>query len=418
MASDDLDAPLGLNKKPRRRFALPFNIPLGLPVAALLVLCLVAFAGWALVHRDPLGGEPIIIVSAKPGVPGQPGVPGAPGTPNPAAEHPAATHQAGSAKIVTLSGPAAADAAASAAGSAPAKPAASGPTVTIIDGSTGQRREVSLPSPEDKRAPPIDQRLLETTRHGPVPRVSLDGTRPSVAYAQAASPASPSAPKVALIVGGLGTSESTTAAAIKTLPGAVTLAFVPYAPGLENTVARARGAGHEVLLQIPMEPFDYPDNDPGPQTLLTSLAPDQNIDRMHWLMSRFQGYVGVTNLMGARFTATEMALAPVLREVAKRGLVYLDDGRSPRSLASQIAGANNMPFAKANVVIDATPSEAEVERALARLETIAREQGLAVGIATALPLSIKRIARWAKAAEGRGFALVPITAVALKAKGS
>ena len=33
-------------------------------------------------------------------------------------------------------------------------------------------------------------------------------------------------------------------------------------------VARAREAGHEVLLEVPMEPFDYPDNDPGPQTLL------------------------------------------------------------------------------------------------------------------------------------------------------
>ncbi len=302
---------------------------------------------------------------------------------------------------------------------APAKPAAGGPTVTIIDGSTGQRQEISLPSPDSKPAPPIEQRLLETTRHGPVPRVSLDGARPSVAYAQqVANIASPSAPRVALIVGGLGTSETNTAEAIKKLPGAVTLAFVPYATGLENAVARARSAGHEVLLQIPMEPFDYPDNDPGPQTLLTSLTPDQNIDRMHWLMSRFQGYVGVTNLMGARFTATETALAPVLREVATRGLVYLDDGSSPRSLASQIAGANNMPFAKASVVIDATPSEAEVSRALARLETIAREQGLAVGIASALPLSIQRIAQWAKSAEGRGFAVVPITGVALKAKGS
>ena len=105
-----------------------------------------------------------------------------------------------------------------------------------------------------------------------------------------------------------------------------------------------------MLLQAPMEPFDYPDNDPGPQTLLTSLSADQNIDRLHWLMSRFQGYVGIVNYMGARFTATEQALAPVLKEAAQRGLIYVDDGSSPRSLAGQIAGANNLPFAKAEVV--------------------------------------------------------------------
>ena len=168
-----------------------------------------------------------------------------------------------------------------------------------------------------------------------------------------------------------------------------------------------------------MEPFDYPDNDPGPQTLLTSLTPDQNIDRLHWLMSRFQGYVGIANYMGARFTATEQALAPVLRETAKRGLIYVDDGSSPRSVAGQIAGANNLPFAKADVVLDAVPTPAEIDRALARLERLAREQrhrGRHSPPRCRRP--IERIAEWAKTAEGRGFVLVPITVVAIKAKSS
>ena len=102
-----------------------------------------------------------------------------------------------------------------------------------------------------------------------------------------------------------------------------------------------------------MEPFDYPDNDPGPQTLLTSLAPQQNVDRLHWLMGRFQGYVGLINMMGARFTASEQAFAPVLQEAEKRGLIFVDDGSNPRSVAGRIAGANNLPFAKADVTIDA-----------------------------------------------------------------
>jgi polysaccharide deacetylase 2 family uncharacterized protein YibQ len=179
---------------------------------------------------------------------------------------------------------------------------------------------------------------------------------------------------------------------------------------------RARADGHEVLLQVPMEPFDYPDNDPGPQTLLTTLDPAQNVDRLHWVMSRFQGYVGIANYMGARFTASEPALAPVLREAAKRGLIYLDDGASPRSLASQIAGASNLAFAKAEVVIDAVPTSGEIDRALARLESTARERGSAVGVVSALPIAIERIAKWAKAAEGRGFTLVPISAVTNKPK--
>ena len=167
-----------------------------------------------------------------------------------------------------------------------------------------------------------------------------------------------------------------------------------------------------------MEPFDYPDNDPGPQTLLTSLDAAQNLDRLHWLMSRFQGYVGIANSMGGRFSASEQALGPVLRETAKRGLIYFDDASSARSLASQIAGANKLAFAKADVVIDAVPTPADVDRALARLESAARAKGVAVGVAGALPMSIDRIARWAKAAESRGIQLVPITAVVAMARSS
>ena len=167
-----------------------------------------------------------------------------------------------------------------------------------------------------------------------------------------------------------------------------------------------------------MEPFDYPDNDPGPQTLLTTLSLEQNLDRLHWLMSRFQGYVGIANNMGARFTSAEQALAPILKETARRGLIYVDDGSSPRSVAGQIAGANNLPFAKAELILDAVPTSAHIDKALAKLEALAREHGSAVGVASALPTSIERITQWAKGAEVRGIVLVPITAVAIKPKSS
>ena len=165
--------------------------------------------------------------------------------------------------------------------------------------------------------------------------------RPAEAFARPVKPipGKPDAPRVALIVGGLGISASATADAIAKLPGAVTLAFMPYGADVVRLAPRARGEGHEILLQVPMEPFDYPDNDPGPQTLLTSLTPEQNLDRLHWLMSRFQGYVGIASAMGARFTASEQAFAPVLRETAKRGLIFVDDGSNPRSVAGRIAGA-------------------------------------------------------------------------------
>ncbi len=120
-------------------------------------------------------------------------------------------------------------------------------------------------------------------------------------------------PRIAIVVTGLGIGAKITETAISKLPGAVTLAFVPYGTDIDVLTARAREDSHEVLLQVPMEPADYPDNDPGPQTLLTSLPPEQNIDRMHWTLSRVRGYVGIMNYMGARLTASEGSLSPIVK---------------------------------------------------------------------------------------------------------
>jgi polysaccharide deacetylase 2 family uncharacterized protein YibQ len=200
------------------------------------------------------------------------------------------------------------------------------------------------------------------------------------------------------------------------LPAAVTLAFTPYGSDPTKLAERARAQRHEILLQIPMEPFDYPDNDPGPQTLLTTLAPEQNLDRLYWHHSRFQGYAGIANFMGARFMVNDAVMQPIVREAAKRGLGYFDDGTAPRSVAPSLAAAQMVPFARADVSVDAVPTAVEIDRALAKLEALAKERGTAVGVASALPISIERISVWTRGLESRGIMLVPLTTAMLKSK--
>jgi polysaccharide deacetylase 2 family uncharacterized protein YibQ len=419
VADDELSAPLGRKAKAApRRFKLPTRyLPHVIALALGVFIC--AFAGWALVVSDPIGGEPIAMVATGLGTP--------PGPPKPVMPVVVSVNPQGprsydgpDGTAVTIPVPPPTQQAHAPPPAAPAPPAGPGRnTVTIIDGSTGKRQEVPIPASQDSRAP-AEQRLLESSRHGAIPRIAPDGARPAEAYARpAAVPTSrKGGPRIAIVLTGLGVSANFSRQAIEQLPGPVTLAFQPYGADVERNVASARAKGHEVLLQTPMEPFDYPDNDPGPQTLLTSITPDQNIDRLYWLMSRFQGYVGIVNYMGARFTSTEQTLAPVLREAAKRGLIYVDDGTSPRSLAPQIAGANNLPFARAEIILDSVPSASHIDSALARLEAVARERGSVIGIAAAAPAAIERIAFWARAAENRGFVLVPISAVANKPKSS
>jgi polysaccharide deacetylase 2 family uncharacterized protein YibQ len=406
VASDDLNAPLGQDKR-KRLSKLPSAGPQML--AGILGLFGLVVVSWAVFVNDPLGGEPVAVVAAK-----QPGT----GLANQDNDGDGKQH----ARHDGFTG-AATDTAAVAAAAAAAKvPPPGSKTITIIDGSSGKSQDVIVPgnSTGVSSKAPVDQKLLETTRHGAIPQIGPDGTRPSAQYARPLQlpPNKKDSPRIAIVIGGLGISASGTADAFTKLPGPVTFAISPYGIDLDKLAEHARAENHEVLLQVPMEPFDYPDNDPGPQTLLTSLTPDQNVDRLHWLMSRFQGYVGITNYMGARFNASEPALAPVLHETAKRGLIYADDGSSPRSVAGQIAGSHNLPFAKTDLVLDAVPTPIEIDRALTRLEMMARDNGAAVGLATAQPATVARISEWAKKVEGRGFVLVPITMVAIKAKSS
>ena len=259
------------------------------------------------------------------------------------------------------------------------------------------------------RAAAPDPRLIEQTRYGPVPRIGLDGARPAETYARPAV-SLPGLPRIALLVGGMGLSPRATEAAIASLPGAVTLGFAPYGADLARETALARQAGHELVLEIPMEPFDFPHDNPGPHTLVADAAKAGNSDNLTWLMSRFSGYAGVANFLGGKFTADERALTPVLREIAARGLFYVDDGTSARSLAMTLAPGQELAAARADIVLDSTAQPEAIEAALARLEAIARGKGLAIGVASALPASVEIIGRFARALDTRGIALVPLSA--------
>jgi hypothetical protein len=401
VAPDDLNAPLGQDK--RKKLPIPTAAPQIL--AGVLGLFGIAVVIWAIFVNDPLGGEPTAVVSTS-FIAKKTDAAAGDGQQHSRYDGPPVVAPAGTATMPPGT----------------VTPPPGSHTITIIDGSSGKHQDVVIPGKSGSNAPisPLDQRFLETTSHGAIPKIAADGARPLTFYSHPRQiPAGKSdAPRIAIIVGGLGISASGTAEALSQLPAPVTLAFAPYGANLDALAARAQAQNHEVLLQAPMEPFDYPDNDPGPQTLLTSLTTDKNIDRLHWQMSRLQGYVGIISYMGARFTASEKALAPIMRETAKRGLIYVDDGASPRSVAGQLAASQSLPFAKTDMVIDAVPTAVEIDHALARLEMLARDHGTAVGLATALPGTVARIAEWAKKVEARGFVLVPITMVAVKEKSS
>ncbi|MHB1101872.1 MAG: divergent polysaccharide deacetylase family protein [Devosia sp.] len=255
--------------------------------------------------------------------------------------------------------------------------------------------------------------LVEQTEHGPIPRIGGTGETPFAAYARpSVTPTTAGGrPLIAIVVTGLGLNLSGTLEAIEKLPDTVTLAFAPYGKNLERTVGSARAEGHEIFLEVPLEPFDYPENDPGPDTLLTGQAPRDNMRKLFKVMSAFGGYAAIINNMGARFTASGTDFGPMMEELGARGLGYLDDGSSNRSLAPQLAQANRVPFSRADMMLDGNPARAPILEALAALEAKAREQGSAIGVISALPISVQTVAEWVRGLEGKGILIVPASAL-------
>lgn len=253
-----------------------------------------------------------------------------------------------------------------------------------------------------------DPALVETSAAGPLPRVADDGRKPMTAYAAQARSGKY---RIAILMTGLGLDAAVTEAVVKTLPSAVTLSFIAGDSDLQDRIDMARAAGHEVLLDAPMEPADFPESDPGPHMLRAGPDEASNLANLHWILARATGYAGIANLMGGRFLADRMALSPVLDDLARRGLYFCDGDMATAPEAARAAALAGAAFAGANVALDAIPAAAAIDRQLSALEAEARAHGSAVGMASPYPVSVARIAQWAKSLKDRGFVLVPVSAI-------
>lgn len=301
-------------------------------------------------------------------------------------------------------------------GSSDADKDASMGDVRIVGAETVTPRSNAPATSASGEVPPLkpvpDPALVAAGNQGPLPIVAADGRKAWQVYARPLPAGLGAGPRIALVVSGLGISDSATAHAIKTLPPEVTLSFAPYGGNLQRWITKARAAGHEVLLELPMEPFGFPQNDPGPYTLLTSLSPADNVGRLEWLLSRFTGYVGVMNYQGARFTSEPGSLGPVLSAIKSRGLMYVDNGASNRSLAPKLANDTALPSALATRNIDPVQSPEIIANSFKALETAAKDDGSAVGVASGFPVTVDALSDWAATLKDKGVTLVPVSAMA------
>jgi polysaccharide deacetylase 2 family uncharacterized protein YibQ len=289
----------------------------------------------------------------------------------------------------------------------PATGPAAEATVSIAADTSSE--EASTPQRALRMQPIPHPDLIEKGRYGLMPVISADGAESWQIYARPYDDTDPR-PQVALVIGDLGLNRAQTHQALQ-LPGSVTLAFSPYADGLQEWVRQARAAGHEVLLEMPMEPPNYPADDPGPRALLTSLGPTQNLDRLDWLLSRFQGYVGVIENMGGRFSTSPLHIEPVLTVLKRRGLMYISRRRNLDSLSREIAADIDLLSVGIDIEVDIDPSTREIDQRLSAAENRARRTGAAIAGARPYPATFEAVRAWMEELESRDAVLAPVTAV-------
>jgi len=269
---------------------------------------------------------------------------------------------------------------------------------------------VALSLPVTTELAALDPALIQPSSRGPLPVIAPDGRESWQFYARPVGDLGDK-PMIAIVVTGLGLSRLATEKAIA-LPGVVTLSFTPYGSQLDADVLLARSRGHEVMLDLPMEPVSYPADDPGPHTLLTSLNPTDNIARLEWLLGRFAGYVGVMNHMGSKFTNSPEDLRPILASLKDRGLMFLDSRASKKSIADALAAQLGLPHARNDQFIDHQATRTAIDQAFAALEDTARKRGFVVAIARPFPVTLERLAVWIPTLEQHGIVVVPVTAIA------
>ncbi|MDC0196242.1 divergent polysaccharide deacetylase family protein [Gammaproteobacteria bacterium] len=225
----------------------------------------------------------------------------------------------------------------------------------------------------------------------------------------------PTGPKIAVVIDDAGLDNKRTASVIG-LRSPLTISFLTYGENLTEQVKMARKAGHEVLVHIAMEPLNTL-LDPGPNVLLIKSSPQMILRRLRWGLERFEGYVGVNNHMGSLFTSNVAGMQVVMRELKRRGLLFLDSRTSGKTIGAEIAREHEVPFTQRNIFLDNVNTVSAVNKQLQKMEEIAIKNGYAVAIAHPRDATIQALSQWLAVMVERGLVQVPISTIVAEKQG-
>jgi len=242
---------------------------------------------------------------------------------------------------------------------------------------------------------------------GLLPKIGPNGER-SVTHYNRPFKASPGKKPVSVIIGGLGVNRGVTQRAIDTLPADVTLAFAAHSRDLQGWINKARAAGHEVLLEIPMESADFNAAEPGAnRTLMASRNSGANKRNLEFMLSRAQGYYGIINYNGDVFLTRADQAAPVLDRLSKTGLGFIFDGASQAPSLKALSASASLPYAQAYNLLDLDRDKTKIQGELSRLANHSKSEGRSIGVGFAFPETVESVAEWTRTLDAKGLVLAP-----------
>ena len=226
-----------------------------------------------------------------------------------------------------------------------------------------------------------------------------------------APPAPVSAPRVAVIVDDLGARRDVFDP-LRDIRRPLTVAILPGLPLSQWTAREAAQAGMEVILDLPMEPYRFPEVDPGPGALLMAMGPQELQAQVGAHLASVPGAVGVTNHMGSRMTEDRARMRTVLEVLAGRRLFLVDGLASNLSVAYDEAKALGLRAGRRQIVVDHAAGEAGDRVRWDEVAWWAERRGEVIVIAHGHPLTARLLREYVPRWEARGMRLVPVSQLA------
>lgn len=214
--------------------------------------------------------------------------------------------------------------------------------------------------------------------------------------------------RIAIIIDDLGNRISV-ADQILDLPAPVTLSILPYQRHSIEIARRSRSKDREVLLHLPMEPYRYPDQNPGEGTLLIQYPPNELKERTGRNLEAVPHIVGVNNHMGSKFTEQKGPMEIVMGEIKERNLFFVDSRTTSRTTGWEVARSAGVKVAERDVFLDNEPTEEYVENQMRILARKALKKGWAIGIGHPHQVTLSVIRKTIPDFTQQGIQIVPVS---------